>query len=119
MTEMLEEIIRELTKAKGNVTITSENVLTWDKRVEAQRAQSAVMSTITEMNEFDKMKVAKYTHKNTAKRIIQTRTPTMQTCRCCGSTHPQDSAQHMGRCVWYAAKLATSEWYVGAKGPEL
>ena len=38
-TEMLGEIIRELTKAKGNVIITSENVLTWAKRTKAQRAQ--------------------------------------------------------------------------------
>ena len=30
--EMLGEIIQELTKAKGNYTITNENVLTWAKR---------------------------------------------------------------------------------------
>ena len=46
--EMLVEIIKELTTIKGNDTITSESILSWAKRVEAQRAQSAVMRTITE-----------------------------------------------------------------------
>ena len=72
-TEMLGEIIRELTKE--NATITSENVVTWGKRVKEQRSPSAVMSTITEANKFDKIKVAKYVHTNTAKRTTQTRTP--------------------------------------------
>ena len=75
---ILGEIIRELTKAKWSVTITSENVLTWAKRVEAHRAQSARMSTLTEVNEFDKLKVAKYAQKDTAKRTTQTWTPTKQ-----------------------------------------
>ena len=30
-------------------------------------------------------------------------------------TH-QDNAQHMGRCAWSVARLATSEKYVGAGG---
>ena len=85
---MLGEIIRELTKAKGkNVTITSGNVLTWAKRVEAQRAQSVVISTRTEAKEFDKIKVAKYVHKDTYKRTTQTRTPMKQTYRYCSNTH--------------------------------
>ena len=36
--DMLAEIIRELTKAKESTAITSEKVLVWAKRVEAQRA---------------------------------------------------------------------------------
>ena len=39
--------------------ITSGNVLVWAKRVEAQRDQAAVMSTITETKEFDKIKVSR------------------------------------------------------------
>ena len=42
---MLLEIIRELTKFEENTTIHSENVLTWTKRVEAQRAQTVVISS--------------------------------------------------------------------------
>ena len=41
---MLGDIIRELTKVKKCSGITSENVLAWAKRVEAQRAQSMVMN---------------------------------------------------------------------------
>ena len=56
--EMLGEKIKELTTTKGNDTITSENMLLWMKRVEAQRAQSAVMNTITETAEFDKIRMS-------------------------------------------------------------
>ena len=47
---MLEEIIKELTAANDNEQITSEGVLAWAKRVEAQRTQAAVLSTTTETN---------------------------------------------------------------------
>ena len=38
--DTLAEIIRELTKAEESIVVTSEQVLVWAKRVEAQRAQS-------------------------------------------------------------------------------
>ena len=57
--DMLAEIIRELTKAKESADITSEQVLGWVKRVEAQRAQSAIMDSLTKTKEFDKVKIAK------------------------------------------------------------
>ena len=100
-------MVMEISYTQGNAT------------TEAQRAQTAVMNTIAEVNNFDKIKVAKYMYKDTAKRTTQTRTPTKQMCRYCGSNHPQGNAWHMGRCVQLAANLATSEQYVGAKGPEL
>ena len=50
--EMLGKIIREITKVKVNNTINSETVLVWTKRVEAQRVQAAVMSSITETKEL-------------------------------------------------------------------
>ena len=43
--EMLGEIIRGLTKCEENTAIYSENELTWAKRVEAQRAQTVVISS--------------------------------------------------------------------------
>ena len=46
--DMLGEIIKELTATRGNYHITSGNALAWAKRVEAQRAQAAVMNSITE-----------------------------------------------------------------------
>ena len=57
-TDMLAEIIRELTKIQENTEITSENMLYRVKRVGAQRDQSAIMSTLTEAKEFDKIKRA-------------------------------------------------------------
>ena len=50
---MLEEIIKELTAAKHNDSITGGGVLAWAKRVEMQRTQVAVFNTITESRQFD------------------------------------------------------------------
>ena len=56
---MLTEIIKELTKPKESADITSEQVLGWAKRVEAQRAHSAIMDSLTQTKEFDKINRAK------------------------------------------------------------
>ena len=56
---MLEEIIKELTTTKDDDQISSEGVLAWAIRVEAQRAQAAVLNTIMESRQFDKVKVIK------------------------------------------------------------
>ena len=61
-TEMLGEIIRELTKMKADNTINSETVLAWAKRAELQRVQAAVISSIIETKEFDRIKVSKRFH---------------------------------------------------------
>ena len=50
---MLEEIIKEVTATNNDDQITSEGMLAWAKRVEAQRAQVAILSTITELRQFD------------------------------------------------------------------
>ena len=47
------EIIREVTKCDENTHTHSENVLTWAKRVEAPRAQTAVISSLHETKSFD------------------------------------------------------------------
>ena len=56
---MLEEIIKELTTAKNDDHITSEGVLAWAKRVQVQRAQAAVLNTLTESRQFDKIKISR------------------------------------------------------------
>ena len=61
---MLEEIIKELMTVKSDEQIISQNVLAWAKRVEAQRAQAAVMSTINKSKEFNKIKVSRLTQPN-------------------------------------------------------
>ena len=54
--EMLAEIIWQLTKAEENKIMTSEQVLAWSKRVEAQRAQSAIINSLSETKDFDRIK---------------------------------------------------------------
>ena len=50
---MLAKIIRKLTKCDENTNIYNENVLTWTKRVEVLRAQTAVISKLHITNSFD------------------------------------------------------------------
>ena len=64
---MLGEILKELMASRSNDHITSGNVLTWAKRVEAQRAQADAMNSITEQKEFDKIKVSRTIHKESPK----------------------------------------------------
>ena len=61
-TDMLGEIIWELTKIHEKEEITGKNVLSLVKRVKVQRAQSAMMNSLTEAKEFDKLKVVKNTY---------------------------------------------------------
>ena len=56
---ILEEIIKECTATKNDDHITSGGVLTWAKRMEAQRAQAAVLNMVTESKQFDKIKISK------------------------------------------------------------
>ena len=67
-TDMLGEIIWELAKIHENTEITSEIVLSWVKKVEAQRAQSTIMNSLNEVKEFDKLKIVKNTNKDSTRR---------------------------------------------------
>ena len=62
-------------KINENTETTSENVLSWAKRVEAQRAQCAIMNILTEAKEFDKLKIVKDTYKDSTRRSTQTKMP--------------------------------------------
>ena len=68
---MLEEIIKELTTARNDEHITSGSVLAWAKGVEVQRAQAAVLSTITESRQFDKIKVSRKMRESKTKTLMQ------------------------------------------------
>ena len=61
---MLDEIIRELTTKNNDEQMTSEGVLSWTKRIEVQRAQAAILNNITEMHQFNKIKVAQKSKEN-------------------------------------------------------
>ena len=56
---MLEEIIKELTMTGKEDHITSGGVLAWAKRVEVKRVQAAVLDTLTESRQFDKVNIYK------------------------------------------------------------
>ena len=56
---MLAEVIRELTAKNNDEQMTSKGVLIWARRIEAQRAQAAILNNITESHQFDKVKIAK------------------------------------------------------------
>ena len=56
---MLDQIIRELATKNNDEQVTSDGVLIWAKRIEAQRAQATILNNITESCQFDKVKVAK------------------------------------------------------------
>ena len=65
---MLEKIIKELTTTNDDDQITSEGMLAWAKRVEMQRAQTAVLNTTMESRQFDKVKVEKKRQHKTSTR---------------------------------------------------
>ena len=75
---MLGEIIQGLTAIHENTEITSENLLYWAKRVEAQRTLYTFMNNLTEAKDFYKIKIVKNTNHNTRK-SIQTKMPTRHT----------------------------------------
>ena len=50
---MLDEVIRELTTKNSNNQMTSEDMLIWAKRVEAQRMQAVILSDITDSQRFN------------------------------------------------------------------
>ena len=54
--EMISEITRELTKKEENKILTSHQVLAWAKRTEAQRAQSAIINSLSKTKDFDRIK---------------------------------------------------------------
>ena len=108
---MLDEIIKELTTKSNNEQATSKGVLVWAKIVEAQWAQTAILSDIMETHQFDKVKLNPNPRDNlwwvSQDKEDSAGTAVGFTC--------QDNAQHMGRHAWDAEKLATSGRCVKAK----
>ena len=104
-TDVLGEVIWELTKIKEMRKITSKNVLSWAKRIKVQRAQSAIMNNLTEAKEFDKIKVTKNVHQDSPRRQMQTKMPPKQTCQYCGSSHPPRQCLAYGKTCTKCSKI--------------
>ena len=83
---MLDEVIRELTARISDEQMTSEGVLAWAKRVEAPRAQAAILKDITELCQFDKITMVKNS-KGSQDRKTKNTTSHRQPCRYCSGIH--------------------------------
>ena len=96
---MLEEIIKELRASSNDDHITSGGVLAWAKRVEAQRAQAVVLNTLTELRQFDKIKVLKRAKEDTARAPVG-QSLQWQPCWYCGGVHqPRQCPEYGKMCV--------------------
>ena len=98
---MLVERISELTKAEENANVKSEQVFAWVKRAEAQRAQSAVINSLSEMKEFDKLqKVWDKQNQNERKLHTPVKMPAKENRKCCGYIHqPRQCPAYGKRCM--------------------
>ena len=96
---MLEEIIKELTATKNVDHIMSGGLLAWAKRVEAQRAQAAVLNMLVESRQLDKIKISKTVKENRTRTPMHQSTP-WQPCRYCGGTHqPRQCPAYSKACI--------------------
>ena len=103
--DMLGEIILELTKIKDNEEIMSKNVLSWTKRIKAQRVQSTIRNSFTEAKKFNKIKVTKNAYKDSPRRQTQTKMPAKQTCGYCCSSHPPRQCLAYGKTCTECSKI--------------
>ena len=98
---MLEEIIKELTATSSDDHITNGGVLACVKRVEVQRAQATVLNTLTELRQFDKIKVSKRAKEDTARALVG-QTAQWQPCQYCVRVHlPRQCPAYGKMCVGY------------------
>ena len=101
---MLDKIIRDLTSRTGNVQMTSEDVLAWAKRVEAQRVQASVLNDITETRAFDKVKKGTEP-KHTWGREVQVAIHQRWPCRYCGGSHTPRQCPAYGKMCAACSKI--------------
>ena len=82
---MLGEVIKKLTIKSNDEQTTSEGVLAWVKRVEAQRAQAMILDNITETCQFNKVKIAPQS--KTGQDRIMHKTTNRKPFRYCSGIH--------------------------------
>ena len=105
--EMLSEVIRELTKGREDVTISSKTVL-GGKRVEAQRVQTVVISSLWESRNCDAIAHKDNKHRDKNMQATQTLPEEYASIN-------QGDAQNMVTCVTDVARSIILKWY--AEGP--
>ena len=73
-----------------------------------QRAQAAVLNTLTESRQFDKIKISKKVKEDKARTSGTPGPHHDNLVDTVGGSTSQDNAQCTARCAWTAAKLDTS-----------
>ena len=97
---MLEEIIKELMATNNDDHITSGGMLAWAKRVEVQRVQAAVLDSLTESKQFDKIKVSDKAGDNKTRSSSKPGHTATVMCRYCGEVHqPRQCPAYRKICV--------------------
>ena len=91
-------IITELTKTDENTHVTRKQVSTWTKRNEAQRALEAVIISLSEVKEFDKIQTVRdYQKQNGIKLHTPVKMPKGKNANMLIQAINPDNAQNMGR----------------------
>ena len=86
--DMLAEIITELTKTDENTHVTSKEVLASTKRIEAQRAQATVINSLSEVKDVDKIQTVRDDQKQNGKKLhTPVKTPTRKNVNIGSSSH--------------------------------
>ena len=96
---MISEILREVATLEDIEDGTSEKVLIWVQRMEAQRAQKLVLDNIKEAKEFDTKRYSVQRHANEAPKT-QKGGKLQKLCnRACAETVPsiQQEVQRVGK----------------------
>ena len=83
---MLGEVIRELTARNNDEQTTSEGVLAWVNRIEAQWVQAAILNYITKLHQFNKINMASETKGRQVSKAPNANI-NRQPCRYCGGIH--------------------------------
>ena len=73
--------------------------------MEPQRAQAAVMSSITESKEFDQIKVTSPVLTSSPRTPAHHNTPSWPACKYCGSTHPPRKCPVYGKMCMECGKV--------------
>ena len=82
------EIIKELTEIEENDNMTSEQVLVWHRRVEAQKAQSAILENVNKTKDFNKTVSRNRGQDKTGCNHKNRPECPQETCRYIGFSHP-------------------------------
>ena len=102
---MLTEIIRGLTKSDENTLLLSEHVLIWAKRIEAQRAQVAVINSSHGLKSLDAILQIDEGKQRETKPSTPVKILTRRRCKYCSQVKNQGGVQHMGRSVKKCDKM--------------